>query len=257
MLFFFYFSKTVYQTTIFWGSEKGAFSDLIASLSFTTITVMLSHPLPMPAVSGAKQWSQICSQIFFSDTLPSLCLTKSTASWLVMTSHIPSHAKIRNSSSLCNLQDNISGNAVTACSFGSKSFLCLYSMSPIALLKLRLPFTLPSVTKPPALWILSDSSGSWGLWSLDMATALPFLEKTHLLSPAFATVTSSLITTATTAVHPADGPAELCLFSYPISVPVMLSTIVSTASSSTATSLPASPLFLFSPCLMPIRSCLI
>mmetsp|Transcript_5220 Transcript_5220/g.11140 ORF Transcript_5220/g.11140 Transcript_5220/m.11140 type:complete len:388 (+) Transcript_5220:216-1379(+) len=231
------------------------------------MTVMLSHPLPTPTVSGARQKSQMSSQICLRDFLPILSRTKVTASWFVITSQIPSQARITNSSSLWSLQEKISGKAVTACCSGVRSLLCLYSMSPRARLRLSEPLTRPSVTKPPALWILSASSASCGLWSRDMATAWPPREKTHRLSPALATTISSLTMTATTAVQPALGPPLLARFSYmkvsappPTPPPVTASTMVSTASSSAmappSPPAPAPLAFLFRPCLMPIKSCL-
>jgi hypothetical protein len=45
----------------------------------------------------------------------------------------------------------------------------LYSKSPIARDKFKLPLTRPSTTYPPAAEIRDDSRGSSGLWSSDNA----------------------------------------------------------------------------------------
>lgn len=79
----------------------------------------------------------------------------------------------------------------------------LYSQSPIALEIAIIPLTLPSSTKPPALYTLLFSKGKSGLWSIDKSFAYPLLAITHLVSPAFATYTSVFVINATQQVHPA------------------------------------------------------
>lgn len=131
---------------------------MVACCSHTTRKVMLSPPIPCdPRGSFARQrfmtaWTtssrDICSPSTFSRT-------KSQASWLVSTSQIPSHAKMKNSSSsgwISNI--SMSGSAVIICSSGGKCLTCLYFKSPNERDKLRLPFTLPTIlTKPPAFLI--------------------------------------------------------------------------------------------------------
>ena len=86
--------------------------------------------------------------------------TKSTASWFVITFHIPSQARIINSSSSVTLWyfiskihrpwnlyywwDELPGKAVIIWSFSSNFELSLYIWSPNALDKFSPPFTRPS-----------------------------------------------------------------------------------------------------------------
>ena len=78
---------------------------------------------------------------------------------------------------------------------------------PMALDKLRLPFTLPSgVTNPPALSIRFFSVVSSGLWSTDKSMALPLRDRTHLESPAFATYSLLPLISARQAVQPLSLP---------------------------------------------------
>ena len=64
---------------------------------------------------------------------------------------------------------------------------CLYSISPIALDKLRLPFTLPYETVPPAFVILFNYYLSSGLWSFDIYLQFPLIQATPRESPELAT----------------------------------------------------------------------
>ena len=80
---------------------------------------------------------------------------------------------------------------------------------PMALDKLRLPFTLPSgVTNPPALSIRFFSVVSSGLWSTDKSMALPLRDRTHLESPAFATYSLLPLISARQAVQPLSLPGN-------------------------------------------------
>lgn len=81
------------------------------------------------------------------------------------------------------------------------------SCLPMALERLRPPFTLPSmVTLPPAFFILASSTSSSGLWSYDMSTALPPSDTTQRESPALATISCLPRMSATTAVVPLSEP---------------------------------------------------
>ena len=62
----------------------------------------------------------------------------------------PSHARKMKVSPGCSVSLRTSGMAVTICSPGPSSLVCLYSKSPMARERLRLPLTRPSATKPPA-----------------------------------------------------------------------------------------------------------
>mmetsp|Transcript_12484 Transcript_12484/g.52518 ORF Transcript_12484/g.52518 Transcript_12484/m.52518 type:complete len:257 (-) Transcript_12484:899-1669(-) len=185
----------------------------------TTTALMLSQPTPLPPQSGARQSSSSASAASRSPVPWASCSrTKSTTSWLVFTSKIPSQPSTRNSSSASasspsdasalsrNVCVMISGIAVTACSAAGTSLLCLNSESPIARLRLSTPFTRPSATKHLAFSMRLSSSGSSGLWSRLSATAAPPRDSTHRLSPQFATTREFPRTTATTAVQPAAGP---------------------------------------------------
>ena len=61
---------------------------------------MLSHPFPHPPVSGSRHLSQRALAASAGDipSEESLSRTKSTASWQVSTSQIPSQQRRRNSS---------------------------------------------------------------------------------------------------------------------------------------------------------------
>jgi len=80
----------------------------------------------------------------------------------------------------------MSGSAVIICSYAQIYLLHLYSKSPKALDKFKLPFTLPIETVPPALWILSNYFVSYGLWSKDKGFVCLLTDATALESPAFA-----------------------------------------------------------------------
>ena len=58
----------------------------------------------------------------------------------------------------------------------------------MALERFKFPSILPSeVIVDPAFKILYFSESKAGLWSTERGTAFPFIAKTHLESPAFAT----------------------------------------------------------------------
>ena len=78
---------------------------------------MLSHPFPHPPVSGARHRSHSAAAASAGD-IPSewsLSPTKSTASWQVSTSQIPSQQRSRNSSPGSRETVARSGAQVTAC----------------------------------------------------------------------------------------------------------------------------------------------
>lgn len=75
--------------------------------------------------------------------------------------------------------------------------------SPIALVKLRLPLTLPSIIFPPLLIILSSYLFKDGLWSSDNAIDSLFFMSADLESPALAIYILSGEINTTFAVHPA------------------------------------------------------
>mmetsp|Transcript_10156 Transcript_10156/g.31802 ORF Transcript_10156/g.31802 Transcript_10156/m.31802 type:complete len:450 (+) Transcript_10156:441-1790(+) len=187
----------------------------------TMTALMLSHPTPLPPQSGDRQSSSSASQASRSEAPPASCLrTKSTTSWLDLTSKMPSQPSTRNSSSGTGASAHssaspgasrsvcvmISGLAVTACSAAGTSLACLNSESPMARLRLSTPLTRPSDTKHLAASIRAASVGSSGLWSRLSATAVPPRLSTQRLSPQLATVRDWPCTTAATAVQPAAGP---------------------------------------------------
>lgn len=84
----------------------------------------------------------------------------------------------------------------------------MYSKSPIALDKFKLPLILPSLTNPPAFLTLSFSYSYSGLWSKDNSSITPpFLDKTLLESPALAQYKVFLWIKETLAVQPAYDSA--------------------------------------------------
>mmetsp|Transcript_58572 Transcript_58572/g.171406 ORF Transcript_58572/g.171406 Transcript_58572/m.171406 type:complete len:282 (-) Transcript_58572:203-1048(-) len=133
--------------------------------------------------------------------------TKSTTSWLLLTSQTPSQQITTNSSCSVRLKNSTSGVEHMICSSGLRVPSFLYSRSPSARERLRLPLTRcwPGAvcsTYPPAASILCFSLGSFGLWSWLRATARPPRQRTARLSPAFATMNWSSVTQQTQAVQP-------------------------------------------------------
>mmetsp|Transcript_24982 Transcript_24982/g.59452 ORF Transcript_24982/g.59452 Transcript_24982/m.59452 type:complete len:427 (+) Transcript_24982:180-1460(+) len=167
---------------------------------------MLSQPRSGVFVSGARHRSQSCSHtVLGSPPERILSRTNATTSWFDITSHTPSHASTMNSSPSLSSSSTTSGTQLTSCSSGRRPSWPLNSRSPRARERLSEPLILPSHTKPPALLILSSSAGSEGLWSRLMGSTTPARLRTHLESPALATQSRRPSTSATTAVHPADG----------------------------------------------------
>ena len=80
----------------------------------------------------------------------------------------------------------MSGQTVTACYSTPRLGLSLYSKSPKALLRARLPSTRLIKTECPAFPILYCSSLLSGLWSSLNPTATPLLERAARLSPELA-----------------------------------------------------------------------
>lgn len=162
-------------------------------MNSTTIHVILS--VPDPSLLGSfTSLHRISSNRFsmqtsrFSPVLRSLIdfLNVSTAPWLVLQSQIPSQAMIRKSSFGWIFSYIISGTHVIICFSTLIFLLSLYSISPRARDKLRVPRTLPSSTKPPAASMRFFSPSLSGLWSSLSSTALPPLDRTHRLSPELA-----------------------------------------------------------------------
>lgn len=118
---------------------------------------MLSQPVPL-LVSGAKISSSKSVLIYFKGYYELiLSLQKSMSSSLVLHSQIPSHPINKKLSSLVKVVSVMSGFAIINYLSLVKDLLFLYSKSPIALDKFKFPFTLPSLTNPPASEILDLS----------------------------------------------------------------------------------------------------
>mmetsp|Transcript_9563 Transcript_9563/g.23007 ORF Transcript_9563/g.23007 Transcript_9563/m.23007 type:complete len:251 (-) Transcript_9563:734-1486(-) len=171
---------------------------------------MLSQPIPRLSFgSPARQWSTSSPAMSAREHsgLPMRSFTKSTASWLLITSQIPSQARIKNSSPGPIASASTSGCAVMIWSFLASSVLHLYLRSPMARLRFRFPLTrqTPPISerKPPAASMRAFSESCAGLWSVERATAFPSLQRTARLSPALATSIFPSCTRATTAVQPA------------------------------------------------------
>mmetsp|Transcript_1601 Transcript_1601/g.6402 ORF Transcript_1601/g.6402 Transcript_1601/m.6402 type:complete len:245 (+) Transcript_1601:287-1021(+) len=156
-----------------------------------------------------------------------------------MTSQMPSHARIINSSPSCSWNSLISGNAVTACCFSSSSLFILYSKSPNARDSANEPLTRPSLTKPPAFMMRLRSPSFIGLWSSLISTASPpFRENTARESPALAQYTLSPRTHTTTEVAPACGPVQFsCEASSAPSPPLELAISLKSPSSNSKSNL--------------------
>lgn len=126
--------------------------------------------LPLEATSGAILSNNRSSTIFLQSIslllvkfLSSFYLlicsyTHFTASSLLFFSQIPSHPINMKSHSFVRSNSYVSGLAVIAYSSGVRWDLCLYLMSPNALVRFRFPSTLPSVITLPDFSILSIST---------------------------------------------------------------------------------------------------
>jgi hypothetical protein len=168
----------------------------------------LSHPIPPDeATSEAIILSNISSMTveirsFFLSNSP----TKSTASWEVRQSHIPSQASTRNAVSAVIFCFYISGTAVIIWSAAERLLSHLYSKSPRDLERFKTPLTLLSSTNPPAFSILYFSPGLSGLWSILISIAWNlsdfFWANTTRESPEFATIISVGVMSAEVAVQP-------------------------------------------------------
>mmetsp|Transcript_7466 Transcript_7466/g.18844 ORF Transcript_7466/g.18844 Transcript_7466/m.18844 type:complete len:305 (+) Transcript_7466:677-1591(+) len=135
--------------------------------------------------------------------------TKSTASWLAMTSHRPSHARIMNSSDATSSgSPSTSGMGEMAWAAAGTCAACFMNRSPSARLTACDPPTRPNHTCEPAAVMRSFSSGFVGLWSIDRGIALPSLHSTQRESPRFAQITndSSVFTSVLMTVLPDDQP---------------------------------------------------
>mmetsp|Transcript_2723 Transcript_2723/g.7503 ORF Transcript_2723/g.7503 Transcript_2723/m.7503 type:complete len:357 (-) Transcript_2723:106-1176(-) len=181
------------------------------------MAVMLSPPMPRVSFGSAAKHASSISEA----TLESLAdlasssppnpwtrwRTKSTTSWLLMTSQTPSQASTMNSSSSLSSHSVMSGSAVMTWSLGSMLLSPLYFKSPMARERLRFPLTrwcpFISCTNPPAFSMRVLSRMSAGLWSTLSAWALPPRQMTARESPAHPTTRCLPWRQATTAVHPA------------------------------------------------------
>mmetsp|Transcript_59313 Transcript_59313/g.142321 ORF Transcript_59313/g.142321 Transcript_59313/m.142321 type:complete len:239 (+) Transcript_59313:339-1055(+) len=119
-----------------------------------------------------------------------------------ITSQMPSHAKMTNSSAAVRSKALISGKAVTACRSAGCVSHRLYTKSPTARATARSPFTRPNLTSPPAARMRSFSGASSGLWSSDSATASPPLQRTARESPVLEQMTCVGERSVITAVEP-------------------------------------------------------
>ena len=128
--------------------------------------------------------------------------TKSHSSSLDMTSQMPSHAKITNSSPAVRTSANTSGSGETSCSHGPLPATFLYSKSPSARDTASEPFTRWIMTLPPAFWMRSFSIGLIGLWSSVRNDTRLSLESTARESPQFPKKMCVGEMTAHTAVEP-------------------------------------------------------
>mmetsp|Transcript_19609 Transcript_19609/g.58142 ORF Transcript_19609/g.58142 Transcript_19609/m.58142 type:complete len:327 (-) Transcript_19609:191-1171(-) len=138
--------------------------------------------------------------------------TKSTTSWLLMTSHTPSQASTKNRSSDVSSKLRTSGSAVMIWDLAGRSPFILYRKSPIARLRFKLPLTrhTPPISdkNPPAAMMRDRSPSCDGLWSSESDTAVLPRQSTPRLSPAFATYSLLPRLSATTAVQPACTTAS-------------------------------------------------
>jgi len=84
------------------GSRRAS-QDAVSCLIITTIAVMLSQPTPRAALGSAARQASSSAQAASVGLMlaSSFLLIKSTASWLVMTSHTPSQASRKKLSSGC------------------------------------------------------------------------------------------------------------------------------------------------------------
>mmetsp|Transcript_7574 Transcript_7574/g.15757 ORF Transcript_7574/g.15757 Transcript_7574/m.15757 type:complete len:201 (-) Transcript_7574:442-1044(-) len=134
-----------------------------------------------------------------------------------MTSQMPSHASTKNSSSGFRSLARTSGVEHTICSSALRSLRFLYSKSPIARLKFRLPLTRAppglSTKCPPAASILAFSTSEAGLWSKDSSTAWPLRQRMARLSPALAARTCPFLTRTQIAVQPTWSATKSSPFS--------------------------------------------
>eukprot|EP00882_Tetradesmus_deserticola_P023361 GHRQ01025420.1.p1 GENE.GHRQ01025420.1~~GHRQ01025420.1.p1 ORF type:complete len:196 (+),score=13.76 GHRQ01025420.1:890-1477(+) len=138
------------------GSRRAS-QDVAGCSRRTTMTVMLSHPTPRAALGSPARHASSSAQAASAGLSPAANLfeMKSTHSWLLITSHTPSQASRKKLSSGLRLMRRTSGCAVMIWSFAGSSTLPLYLRSPMARLRLRLPFTRHtppiSLRKPPGV----------------------------------------------------------------------------------------------------------
>mmetsp|Transcript_73338 Transcript_73338/g.161965 ORF Transcript_73338/g.161965 Transcript_73338/m.161965 type:complete len:244 (+) Transcript_73338:157-888(+) len=155
-------------------SDSDGASGASRLLSTTKTAVMLSPPKPPVSrrsgeTQASRRSSRTCSKALSSEREGNRWRMKSTTCWLVFTSQTPSQQMIRNSSFSWSLSLKVtSGVEQIICSSGGLEVSFLYSRSPKARDKLRLPLTrywfgpLFS-THPPAASIRCFSLGALGL----------------------------------------------------------------------------------------------
>mmetsp|Transcript_37649 Transcript_37649/g.112372 ORF Transcript_37649/g.112372 Transcript_37649/m.112372 type:complete len:261 (-) Transcript_37649:229-1011(-) len=159
--------------------------------------VMLSMPRPEDS-SLARLSSRNCASPF--DSFAGFCpgpgagrnrRTALTVAWLPrFVSQTPSQPSRMWLSADRSVRVRTSGTPEIICFSGGWLLrVRLYAKSPSALLRFRLSSMRPSfVTQPPAAFILSNSSRFFGLWSCDMAVAMPrSSQSTQRESPQLAT----------------------------------------------------------------------
>lgn len=134
------------------------------------------------AISSSRSSSKIFPCYFLSSNL---LVTQATMSSLDFTSQIPSQPIMIKSRFWLGIL-MMSGLAVMIWSYGGNLAFPLYSKSPSALERFKLPFTLPYWTYPPAFVIRFISRSSSGLWSMLSGTTFLFTDATARESPAFA-----------------------------------------------------------------------
>lgn len=157
-------------------------------LNLIRMADMLSMPYYEAALSFANRSSSSSSITLLTWPLrsSSLAFTQAVICALVLTYQMPSHPIIIKSIASFFIFI-MSGFAVIICYSGVNVLLPLYSKSPMARVRLRLPFTLPNDIYPPAFLMRFISIWSSGLWSLLNSFVSPLsVRHTDLESPAFA-----------------------------------------------------------------------
>lgn len=147
------------------------------------IADMLSNPFYSFSTSLETSSEKSSYRIVPSGFFPILAFSHPIISPLLLSSQIPSHPMIKKSSPSFFIFV-ISGFAVIICSSAERFLEDLYSKSPMALERFKLPLMRPSSMVPPALIMRSLYDFYSGLWSLLSSLASPLrLQMTALESP--------------------------------------------------------------------------